>query len=110
LLTTLGLRAAPGGLVPNHAASLLLANWVIAYFWTSTRLQKISLGIDNNVAPMEDLATLGQAAVKSGKVSRSTLNRLKRQEAAHANAMENFPVFAAASMCNCSLRRYFYSC
>ncbi|KAJ5880483.1 uncharacterized protein N7473_011536 [Penicillium subrubescens] len=86
LLTTLGLRAAPGGLV-------------IAYFWTSTtRLQKICLGIDNNVAPREDFATLGEAAVKSGKVRRSTLNRLKRQEAAHANSIENFPVFAAATL------------
>ncbi|KAF3387460.1 hypothetical protein F1880_001454 [Penicillium rolfsii] len=98
LLTALGLRAAPGGQVPNHAASLLLANWVIAYLWTSNRLHRISLGIDNNVAPREDLATQGQAAVKAGKLSQRTLNRLKREEAAHANSMENFSVFAAATL------------
>ncbi|KAJ5370085.1 uncharacterized protein N7496_006177 [Penicillium cataractarum] len=98
LLTTLGLRAAPGGQVPNHAASLLLANWFIAYVWMSTRFKKISLGIDNNVAPREDLAILGEAAVKSGKLSRSILNRLKREEAAHANAIEHFPVFVAATL------------
>lgn len=56
------------------------------------------MGIDNNVAPRADLATYGEAAVKSGKVSRRTLTRLKREEAAHANVIEDFLVFVAASM------------
>lgn len=57
----------------------------------STLFKKISLGIDNNVAPREDLAVVGEPAVKSGKLSRSVLNRLKREEAAHANAIGAFP-------------------
>ncbi|KAF7713424.1 Uncharacterized protein PECH_001566 [Penicillium ucsense] len=96
LLTTLGLRSAPDGRIPNRAASLLLANWVIAYLWMSTRYAKIALGIDNNIAPREDLATIGEAAVQSGKISRRKLDKLKRDEAAHANAIENYSVFAAA--------------
>lgn len=55
------------------------------------------LGLDHNSAPREDLAKYGEAAVQSGKISRGTLNRLKRQEAAHANAVEGFPLFIAAS-------------
>lgn len=56
------------------------------------------LGLDHNSAPREDLVKYGEAAVQSGKISRATLNRLKRQEAAHANAIEGFPLFLAASM------------
>ncbi|KAJ5432393.1 uncharacterized protein N7458_011549, partial [Penicillium daleae] len=55
-----------GGQAPNHAAGLLLANWFVTYVWMSTRFKK---GIDNNVAPHEGLETLGEAAVKSGKLS-----------------------------------------
>lgn len=36
--------------------------------------------------------------MQSGKLSRRTLDKLKRNEAAHANSMENFAFFAAASM------------
>ncbi|KAI2790376.1 hypothetical protein POX_d05887 [Penicillium oxalicum] len=97
-LTTLGLRAASDGHVPNRAAGLLLTNWLLAYCWMSTRFTKIALGIDNNIAPREDLATIGEAAVESGKISRKTLNRLKREEAAHANAIENYTVFVAATL------------
>ncbi|KAJ5909210.1 hypothetical protein N7495_001892 [Penicillium taxi] len=63
----------------------------------SPRGTKIWLGIDNNVAPREDLATIGEAAVKAGKISRRTLNKVKREEAANANAIEGYPFFAAAS-------------
>lgn len=97
ILTTLGLRAAPGAQVPNHAATLLLANWALAYALMSTRLTKVYYGIDNNVAPREDLATFGEAAVKAGKLDRRTLNKLKRREAAHANAVEGYSLFVAAS-------------
>ncbi|KAJ5937037.1 hypothetical protein N7466_003487 [Penicillium verhagenii] len=96
ILTTLGLRAAPGAQVPNHAATLLIANWVWAYALMSTRGTKMRLGIDNNVAPRENLATLGEAAVKAGKIDRRTLNKLKRREAAHANAVEGYTLFVAA--------------
>lgn len=64
----------------------------------STRGGKIRHGLDHNVSPREDLSKYGETAVKAGKLSRTTLNRLKRQEAAHANAVEGFPFFVAGSM------------
>lgn len=93
ILTTIGPRATPSEQVSNHAATLLLANWALAYELMSTRLTKICYGIDNNVAPREDLATFGEAAVKAGKLDRRTLSKLKRREAAHANAVEGFSFF-----------------
>ncbi|KAJ5086263.1 hypothetical protein NUU61_007570 [Penicillium alfredii] len=96
ILTTLGLRAAPGQQPPNHASAFLVANWLFAYVLMSTRGSKFRYGIDNNVAPREDLSKYGEAAVQAGKLSRSTLNKLKRQEAAHANAVEGYPLFVAA--------------
>ncbi|GES66829.1 membrane-associated, eicosanoid/glutathione metabolism (MAPEG) protein [Aspergillus terreus] len=95
LLTTLGLRAAPGHAIPNHGAAYLIANWFLANCAFSSRGAKIRLGLDNNVAPREDLTKAGEAAVASGRISRKTLDRLKRQEAAHLNAMEGYPFFVA---------------
>lgn len=57
----------------------------------------MSLGIDHNASPREDLTKYGETAVQAGKIDRTTLNRLKRQEAAHANAVEGFPFFVGAS-------------
>ena len=99
LLTTIGLRATPGEPVPNHAVAVLLANWFFAYGVMSTRVDKVRYGIDNNVAPREDLSKYGEAAVQAGKLDRRTLNKLKRQEAAHANAVEGYPFIVAASKC-----------
>ncbi|KAJ5788927.1 uncharacterized protein N7518_005938 [Penicillium psychrosexuale] len=96
LLTTIGLRAAPGQTAANHASGFLIANWVWAFCLMSNRDAKIRLGIDNNVCPREDLTTYGEAAVQAGKISRDTLNKLKRREAAHANAQEGYPLFVAA--------------
>jgi uncharacterized MAPEG superfamily protein len=64
----------------------------------SNRGAKVRLGIDNNVCPREDLTTFGEAAVQAGKISRATLDKLKRREAAHANAQEGYSFFVAASM------------
>lgn len=97
ILSTLGLRAAAGVQTPNHAATFLLANWFLAYGLMSTRGDKMRYGIDNNVAPREDLAKYGEIAVKEGKIDRRTLNRIKRQEAATANAIEGYSFFVAAS-------------
>ncbi|EKV11598.1 Membrane-associated, eicosanoid/glutathione metabolism (MAPEG) protein [Penicillium digitatum] len=96
LLTTLGLRAAPDQVPANHASALLVANWVFAYILTSPRGTKIRLGLDHNVNPREDLTTYGEAAVQSGKITRQTLDKLKRQASAHANAQEGFTLFVAA--------------
>ncbi|KAL4893643.1 hypothetical protein BDV59DRAFT_193103 [Aspergillus ambiguus] len=94
LLTTIGLRAAPGHQIPNYGAAYIIANWFLANCAFSTRVPKIYLRIDHNVAPREDLSK-AEAAVASGKISRKALNRLKRQEAAHHNAMEGYPFFVA---------------
>lgn len=97
-MSTLGLRAAEGAQnVPNHAAGYLIANYILAFGLMSTRGAKVRLGIDHNAAPREDLIKYGEAAVQSGKISRSTLNQLKRREAAHANSMEGFSFFVGAS-------------
>lgn len=97
ILSTLGLRAAEGAQnVPNHAAGYLIANYILAFGLMSTRGAKVRLGLDHNVAPREDLGKYGEAAVQSGKITRATLNRLKRQEAAHANSVEGFSFFVGA--------------
>ncbi|KGO67487.1 Glycoside hydrolase, family 28 [Penicillium italicum] len=96
LLTTLGLRAAPGQTAGNHASALLMVNWFFAYILTSPRGAKMRLGIDHNVNPRDDLATYGEAAVQSGKITRGTLDKLKRQTSAHANVQEGFTLFVAA--------------
>lgn len=79
----------------NHAAAWLIANWVYAYVGLNTRFVRMAYGIGNNVAPREDLAKYGDAAVQSGKISREALERLKRREAAHMNSVEGFPLFVA---------------
>ncbi|GLA24594.1 hypothetical protein AnigIFM63604_002214 [Aspergillus niger] len=96
LLTILGLTAPAGHDLPNRAIPYLLFNWFYAYGILSTRPAKRLLRIDHNVAPREDLQVYGEAAVQAGKITRRQLNRLKRQEAAHANAVEGFPLFVAA--------------
>ncbi|KAJ5131659.1 hypothetical protein N7448_005817 [Penicillium atrosanguineum] len=98
ILNSIGLRAAPGEQAPNFAAGFLVANWVFAYALMSTRGTKMRYGLDNNVAPREDLSKYGEAAVKAGKISQRALNKLKRQEAAHANAVEGYPLFVAAML------------
>ncbi|RAK87082.1 hypothetical protein BO79DRAFT_31526 [Aspergillus costaricaensis CBS 115574] len=96
LLTILGLTAPEGLDLPNRAVPYLLFNWFYAYGILSTRPAKRLLRIDHNVAPRDDLKVYGEAAVQAGKISRRQLDRLKRQEAAHANAVEGFPLFVAA--------------
>lgn len=61
-----------------------------------SRLWKRIYKIDHNVAPRDDIATYGQAAVREGKISQWTLNTLKRIDAASANATESFPLFVSS--------------
>ncbi|OQD80103.1 hypothetical protein PENANT_c039G11608 [Penicillium antarcticum] len=98
LLTTLGLRAAAGQQPANHAAGLLAANWFLAFCFMSIRGEKVYYGLDHNVSPREDLYKYGERAVQAGKMSRSALEKLKRKEAAHANAQEGYPLFVAAML------------
>ncbi|KAH8804207.1 hypothetical protein DL96DRAFT_1631469 [Flagelloscypha sp. PMI_526] len=53
------------------------------------------LGRYNNLAPRTQIAFI-EEKVKEGKVSASSLARIKRLEACHINAMENLPLFVAA--------------
>ncbi|KAF7592395.1 hypothetical protein BBP40_000313 [Aspergillus hancockii] len=96
ILTTLGLRAVPGEQAPSHVVACLLANWLISFGAFSNRREKMRLGLDHNQAPRQDLGKYGEAAVQSGKISRQTLDRLKRQEAIMANSAEHYPLFVAA--------------
>jgi uncharacterized MAPEG superfamily protein len=84
---------------------LLAANWFLAYCFMSIRGEKLYYGLDHNVSPREDLYKYGERAVQAGKLSRRTLEKLKRKEAAHANAQEGYPLFVAASkyLASCSM-------
>lgn len=55
-------------------------------------------GIDHNAAPRDDLAKFGESAVKSGKITSRQLDLIKRAGAAHSNRVENYSVFAAATV------------
>ncbi|KAI0389075.1 hypothetical protein F5Y17DRAFT_450356 [Xylariaceae sp. FL0594] len=97
LATALGLRAAETTLsVPNRAPGLLSWQFFFAYGLLSSRTLKQIYGLDHNSAPREDLAKYGDAAVRSGKITQRQLDMLKRNEAAHANSVENYALFVAA--------------
>ncbi|KAJ6028956.1 hypothetical protein N7499_000098 [Penicillium canescens] len=98
ILTTLGLRAAAGQQPANHAAGFLVGNWFLAFCFMSIRGEKMYYGLDHNDSPREDLSKYGERAVQEGKLSRRTLEKLKRKEAAHANAQEGYPLFVAAML------------
>jgi len=65
------------------------AAYLFAQF-VSPRVSLIAAGLGHNVYPREDISK-ASASLPPEKVA-----RLKRQEAAHQNALENFPLFAAA--------------
>lgn len=91
-----GLRA--GSDVANFAPHHTMFHFVFAYVVLSSRLLKQHLKIDHNVSPREDVSKYGERAVAGGKISQRQLNLVKRNEAAHANSMEHFPVFAASAL------------
>jgi uncharacterized MAPEG superfamily protein len=89
--------------VPCYAAGSIVYSFVFAYAAQSPRFIKLAYGLDHNVAPREDVAVYGDAAVKAGKLSRKQLALVKRVEAAHLNAVEHFPFFVGAVVCFSSL-------
>ncbi|KAE9373041.1 hypothetical protein N431DRAFT_544211 [Stipitochalara longipes BDJ] len=95
ILTTLGLRAPPSGesQSPNLAATFLISNFIFAYALLSTRGIKRLYRFDHNTSPREDVPKYGEAMVKEGKLDRKTLERVKRWESAHANAVEGYSLF-----------------
>ncbi|KKK14402.1 hypothetical protein P175DRAFT_0500478 [Aspergillus ochraceoroseus IBT 24754] len=97
LLTAIGLGSAPLATpVPNYGPSCLIFHFVWAYGVLSSRTLKQYFGIDHNVSPREDLNKYGEAAVREGKLTQAQLAMLRRNEAAHANAVENFALLVAA--------------
>lgn len=91
---SLGLRAGAS----CHAPYYLLANFVFAHFVLVQRTFKQYYGIDNNTAPRDNVAKYGDEAVKAGKLTQAQLDLIKRAGAAHSNRVENYSVFAAATI------------
>lgn len=96
LLTSLGLSGASATNIPNYAPAFVGFHFLFAYGVLSSRTLKQWYGIDHNVSPREDLAKYGEAAVREGKITRKQLDMLKRNESAHANSVENFPLLVAS--------------
>lgn len=80
----------------NQAPYYIIFHFVFAYMLLSSRLAKNILGIDHNVNPRSDLTVYAARKLKEGKITKRQLNFLERNEACHANSMENFPVFVAS--------------
>lgn len=96
VLNNIGIRQ--GNDSPCYAGGFLLWGFVFAYAVSASRPMKIALKLDHNVSPREDVSKYGEQAVKDGKISQKQLKMLKRNEAAHANNVENYPLFAASGM------------
>lgn len=98
LAVSLGLRAASSASekIPSYAPGFLAFHFLLAYGLLSSRTIKQWYGIDHNESPRYDLATHGEAAVRAGKLTRGQLEMIKRNESAHANAVENYAFFAVA--------------
>ncbi|KAK3984624.1 hypothetical protein QBC44DRAFT_10377 [Cladorrhinum sp. PSN332] len=100
LAATLGLRATttPDSLVsvPNYAPAYLAFHFIFAYGILSSRTLKQYYGIDHQESPRYDLVKYGEAAVKSGKLTKKQLNMLQRCESASANSVENYTFFVGA--------------
>ncbi|KAF2831253.1 hypothetical protein CC86DRAFT_136970 [Ophiobolus disseminans] len=93
----LGLRAGPSAtLIPNYAPAFLAFHFIWAYGVLSSRTLKQWYGIDHNESPRHDLDKYGNQAVKSGKITQKQLDILRRNESAHANAVENYAFFVGA--------------
>lgn len=95
-ITRLGLKTAPFATpIPNYTPHFIIANFLLTYIVGSSRFAKVSLGIDNNVAPREDLVK-AREAVKAGKITQEQLDRVGRIEAAHYHGIEHFPVIVGS--------------
>jgi len=100
LIQAFGLRALPAGERPlNLTAYFAIGNFLLAHAAMSTRFVKNYLGIDHNENPQEDLIKYGERAVTEGKMSRETLDRVKRMQAAHLNATSHLPYFVGSLVC-----------
>ncbi|PYH45336.1 uncharacterized protein BP01DRAFT_296732, partial [Aspergillus saccharolyticus JOP 1030-1] len=98
LLTTLGLRTTPSSPTPNRIAIVILINWFLAHGVLNTRTARQQLRLDSSGVAWYDLLQHGEAAVRSGKMTRRQLERLKRRETAYTNVIEGFPLFLAGAL------------
>lgn len=97
LLQNFSLQTDPlGPPVPNYASTFLITNFVLAYLAVSPRILCRLSGFGSNTAPREDIAKYGEKAVSKGKITQVQLGRIKRLGAAHANAVENYPLLGIA--------------
>lgn len=94
LASNLGLK--PGSEPQDLTAWYIIINFLWAYAFSSARGLKLLYGMDNQVSPRTDLDKRGPRAVLEGKITQAQLDMLKRNEAAHANSVEHFPLFATA--------------
>lgn len=95
-LTFYFLGSQPGYKTRDLTAWYLVINVVWVYSISSSRALKMLYGIDNHVNPRSDLDKTGPRAVLESKITQAQLDMMKRNEAAHANSMDNFVVFATA--------------
>jgi uncharacterized MAPEG superfamily protein len=102
IATAIGLRTAgaswspPSASIPNYGPACIIFHFIFAYGVLSSRTLKQYYGIDHNESPREDLAKYGVTAVQEGKLTQKQLDMLKRNESAHANAVENFSLLIAS--------------
>ena len=83
--------------LPNYGPHFLLANFLLSYICTSTRIQKLGLRIDNNMNPRYDLASpRAEKLVSTGRITQEQLDQMRRVQSAHSNSMEHYTVFVAA--------------
>ncbi|KAF7924373.1 uncharacterized protein EAE98_007424 [Botrytis deweyae] len=71
--------------------TLLTTQFLFSHLLQSARLPRLILHKTSNAAPRQDLANFPPK-----DLSPSTINMLLRWEAAQQNALDNFPLFAAA--------------
>ncbi|KAG9690402.1 hypothetical protein KCU95_g283, partial [Aureobasidium melanogenum] len=102
LLTNVGLTASNSlAPLPNYGPHFLLGNFILSYVLTSTRMQKLGYGVDNNINPRNDLVSpRAEQLVSKGKITQEQLEQMQRIQAAHSNSMEHYTVFAAAVLCS----------
>lgn len=95
--STLGLNTTAFWSSPFAAPAAFLAwNWFYAYGVLASRTPKQWYGIDHNGSPRQDLNKYGAEAVKKGKLTQAQLDQIQRVEAASANSVEGYTLFAAS--------------
>lgn len=96
IASTLGLTKSSAANTPSRIPHHLAFNFFLAYMILASRGMKAQLGLDHNLSPREDVAKYGEAAVQSGKITREQLDKLKRNESAHAASIEYYSVLVGA--------------